>query len=63
MAAAIVVTLVALVVGVATGAAERGIPVVLVGEAVALALFAVFWIVQTIELWDEVDPSIRASRE
>lgn len=63
VAAAIVVTLVALVVGVATGAVERGIPVVLVGEAVALTLFAAFWIVQTVELWDEVDPSIRAPRE
>lgn len=33
------------------------------GESVALALFAVFWIVQTVELWDEVDPSIAATRE
>lgn len=63
VAGAIAVTLTALVVGVVAGAEERGIPVVLVGEAVALALFAVFWIVQTVELWDEVDPSIRATRE
>lgn len=63
VAATIVLTLVLLVVGVLAGAEQRGIPVVLVGESVALALFAVFWIVQTVELWDEVDPSLGAARE
>ncbi|MBM3717016.1 MAG: hypothetical protein FJW64_15045 [Actinobacteria bacterium] len=36
----------------------RGFPVVLVGEAAALLLFLVFWIVQTVELWDDVDPRL-----
>jgi hypothetical protein len=30
----------------------------LVGEAIALTLFAVFWVVQSIEKWDDSDPSI-----
>lgn len=30
----------------------------LVGEAIALILFSVFWLAQTIERWDEVDPGI-----
>lgn len=63
VAGAIAATLVLLIVGVLAGTEQRGIPVVLVGESVALALFAVFWIVQTVELWDEVDPSIAATRE
>lgn len=33
---------------------------VLLGEAVALALFAAFWIVQTVETWNDPDPSFRA---
>ncbi|MEX0151049.1 hypothetical protein [Microbacterium sp. LMI1-1-1.1] len=36
----------------------RGFPVVLVGEAAALLLFLVFWVVQTVELWDDVDPRL-----
>jgi hypothetical protein len=34
------------------------LPPVLVGEAIALTLFAVFWVVQSIEKWDDSDPSI-----
>jgi hypothetical protein len=30
----------------------------LVGEAIALALFSVFWLAQTIQRWNEVDPGI-----
>ncbi|WP_165801273.1 hypothetical protein [Microbacterium testaceum] len=59
VAVAIAVTLILLVVGVATGVDRSGFPVVLVGEAVALLLFSVFWIVQTVELWNEVDPTLR----
>lgn len=35
---------------------------VLVGEVVALVLFLVFWLAQTIERWDEVDPGILPAR-
>ncbi|MFN3949896.1 hypothetical protein [Microbacterium sp.] len=59
VAIGIVATLVLLVVGVIAGAEQRGVPVVLIGEVVALALFAVFWVVQTVELWNEVDPRLR----
>jgi len=30
-----------------------------VGEAIALALFGVFWVVQTVELWNDADPGLR----
>ncbi len=33
--------------------------VALLAESVALALFAVFWIVQSIEKWNDPDPSLR----
>ena len=59
VAVAIALTLILLVVGIVAGVDRSGFPVVLVGEAVALLLFSVFWIVQTIELWDEVDPPLR----
>ncbi|OZD38589.1 hypothetical protein CH252_32145 [Rhodococcus sp. 06-1477-1B] len=59
VAIAIVLTLVLLVVGLVSGAERTGFPVVLVGESVALALFAVFWLVQTVELWNEADPTLR----
>ena len=36
------------------------VPWVFLGEAVALGLFAVFWVLQTVELWDEPDPRLRA---
>lgn len=32
------------------------VPFFFVGEALALALFATFWVVQTIELWGDTDP-------
>jgi len=59
VAGAIVVTLVLLVVGVISGVGRAGFPVVLVGEGAALTLFAVFWLVQTVELWAETDPTVR----
>ncbi|MCM3502424.1 hypothetical protein M3667_11125 [Microbacterium sp. P26] len=59
VAAAILLTLALLVAGVVLGVDERGFPVVFVGEAVALVLFAVFWLIQTVELWNEPDPSLR----
>jgi len=59
VAVGIVVTLVLLLIGVITGLERAGAPVVLVGESVALALFAVFWLVQTVELWNEADPTLR----
>lgn len=37
-----------------------GISAVFLAEAVALALFAAFWIIQTIETWNDPDPSFRA---
>ncbi len=40
-----------------------GFPIVFVGEAAALTLFLVFWVVQTVELWNEVDPALMAGRE
>lgn len=63
VAAAMVLTLVLLAVGMVVGLESAGFPVVLVGESVALVLFAVFWIVQTVELWNEPDPTLRTNRE
>jgi hypothetical protein len=37
-----------------------GIPIVLIVEAIALALFFAFWVVQGIEKWSDPDPSIIA---
>ncbi|GAA1993854.1 hypothetical protein [Microbacterium pumilum] len=37
---------------------ETGVPLILVGECAALGLFAMFWLAQTAQKWDEVDPSI-----
>ncbi|KSU53069.1 hypothetical protein [Microbacterium enclense] len=59
VAVGIILTLVLLAVGIVTGAGRGGFPVVLVGESVALALFGVFWVVQTVELWNEPDPGLR----
>jgi hypothetical protein len=42
--------------------AASPVPVVLGGEALALALFAAFWVIQTIELWRGDDPAVVASR-
>lgn len=46
----------------AAGGADivRPVPWLFVGEAAALVLFAVFWILQTAELWNEPDPRLRA---
>jgi hypothetical protein len=38
-----------------------GAPLIFLGEAVALVLFALFWLVQTIELWNDADPRLRAA--
>jgi hypothetical protein len=35
---------------------------VLTGEAAALGLFAVFWLAQSVEFWNEVDPALRGPR-
>lgn len=52
--------LILLIVAVTTRFSLPDIPVVLLGETVALVLFAVFWWVQTFQRWDDVDPpSIR----
>jgi hypothetical protein len=59
VAVGILVTLVLLVIGVVTGVERTGFPVVFVGEAIALALFGVFWVVQTVELWNDTDPGLR----
>lgn len=37
-----------------------GLSPVFLGEAVALLLFAAFWIVQTVETWNDPDPSFRS---
>lgn len=37
-------------------------PVVLITESAALALFGAFWIVQSIEKWDEPNPALRAEQ-
>ena len=41
-----------------TGHVLLEIPLVLVGEALLVVFFAVFWIAQTVQKWDEIDPSI-----
>jgi hypothetical protein len=38
----------------------NGLPIVLLAEAAALALFFGFWVVQGVEKWNEADPSIMA---
>lgn len=38
----------------------HGLPIVLLAEAAALALFFSFWVVQGVEKWHETDPSIVA---
>lgn len=39
-------------------AGTSGTSSVFAGEAVALALFAIFWVVQTVEMWDDIDPAL-----
>lgn len=69
VAVAIVVVLLLLLVAVIAeslggGAPEPwGISPVFLGEAVALALFAAFWIVQTVETWNDPDPSFRSGAQ
>ena len=38
---------------------STGVPLIFIGEAAALILFAAFWLIQTIELWDDSDPRLR----
>lgn len=58
VAIGILVSLAGVLVALAAGL-PGDVPWVLVGEAAALALFAVFWVVQTAELWNDPDPSFR----
>lgn len=41
-----------------TGAVAGEVPLVLLGEALLILFFAVFWLAQTIQKWDETNPSI-----
>ncbi len=59
VAVGILATLVLLAIGIVTDVERTGFPVVFVGESIALALFGVFWLVQTVEFWNEADPSLR----
>jgi hypothetical protein len=56
----LVFVLVASVLGAADGegSAAPAAPLLLIGEAVALALFGMFWLAQTAQKWNEVDPSL-----
>lgn len=36
-----------------------GIPLVLIGEVILLLLFSAFWIVETVQTWNDPDPTIR----
>lgn len=49
-----------LIAGQAATAAVGGVPVIFLGESIVVALFAAFWLVQTVELWNAVDPALRA---
>lgn len=37
---------------------QAGAPLILIGEAIALALFAMFWVAQTVQNWDDVNPTL-----
>ena len=37
------------------------LPPLLVGEFIALLLFGVFWVLQSLETWDQIDPAVRIS--
>ena len=64
IAVAMTVDIVIMVAVVGSGDPGDGaFPPVLVGETIALLLFAVFWVVQSIEKWGAADPSIAAPRE
>jgi hypothetical protein len=63
VAVALVVDLAVTVVAVLTGHADdTAPPPVFVGEAVALALFVVFWVLQSAERWNDPDPAIIAGQ-
>ncbi|MCC2034016.1 hypothetical protein [Microbacterium allomyrinae] len=57
IAAGLVLVLVAYVF-VLPQAGGSGIPIVLIAEAAALALFFAFWVVQGIEKWNDADPTL-----
>lgn len=59
--AAGIVAALAFLVAAVTGIAAMPVAV-LVGEAAALGLFAVFWLAQSVEFWNEVDPALRGPR-
>jgi len=63
IAASMTLDILVMVIVVAGGNSAGGaVPPVLLGEAVALLLFVAFWVVQSIEKWDDADPSIAAYR-
>lgn len=57
---ALIALVVVLVAGGAATATVGGVPVIFLGESVVVTLFAVFWLVQTVELWNAPDPALRA---
>ena len=59
IAALLVVTGIAYGVITATGY-DAGLPPVLVCEVAALTLFLAFWVLQTVQWWNDPDPAIRA---
>ncbi|WP_382306530.1 hypothetical protein [Herbiconiux sp. UC225_62] len=60
VAIALVVDLLALIVVVGSGLALEVTPSPLfLGEAVALTLFVVFWVLQSVQKWNEDDPRVR----
>jgi len=63
VAVAMTVDIAVVVVAASTGLGVRATPPsILVGEAIALLLFLVFWVLQSLEKWDDADPSVLASR-
>ncbi|MCS5713475.1 hypothetical protein NVV95_02785 [Herbiconiux sp. CPCC 205716] len=63
LAAALVLDLALTVAAVLTGHADdTAPPPVLMGESIALALFVVFWVLQSAERWDDPDPAVLAAR-
>lgn len=42
-------------------AAAWGTPIVLIAESAALVLFAAFWVMQTIEFWNDPNPALRVA--
>jgi hypothetical protein len=61
LAVALVIDLAVTVVAVLTGHADdMAPPPLFVGEAIALALFVAFWVLQSAERWNDPDPAVRA---